>query len=67
VTNIYFYFSHGVKLSPFGTGATFLLYEPQMVDDDDDDDDCVAIGGKRIGGGNRSTRRRQAPVSLCPP
>jgi hypothetical protein len=42
----YFYFSHGVRLSPLGTAATTgLFYQPQMIDDDY----CGAVGGMRIG------------------
>jgi hypothetical protein len=58
----FFYFSHGVRLSPLGTAATIgLLYQHQMIDDDDD---CGAIGGMKIGRGNRSTRRKPTPVPL---
>jgi hypothetical protein len=60
----FFYFSHGVRLSPLGTAAiTGLLYQPQMIEDDD----CAEIGGMQIGRGNRSTRRKPVPVPLCPP
>jgi hypothetical protein len=45
----------GVRLSPFGTLVTGLLYQPRTIDDDHE---CRAVGGKRIGKGNRSTRRK---------
>jgi hypothetical protein len=58
-----YFFSHGVRLSPLGTAATFgLLYQPQMIDDAD----CGVIGGMLIGRGNRCNRRKPAPVPLCP-
>jgi hypothetical protein len=65
VTNSVYFFGGvswgGVRLSPPGTSATDLLYQPRTIDE------CAAIGGMRIGRGNRSTRRKPAPVPLCPP
>jgi hypothetical protein len=56
----FYYFSHGVRLSPLGTAALFgLLYQPRMIDDE-----CGAVRGMRIGRGKRSTRRKLAPVPL---
>jgi hypothetical protein len=50
-------------MSPHGTAAIALLYQPQMIDDGD----CGAIGGMKIGRGNRSTRIKSVPAPICPP
>jgi hypothetical protein len=62
-TSVFILFSWGVvRLSPLGTLATVLLYQPRMIDDE-----CGVAGGIRIGRGNRRTRRKPAPVPLCLP
>jgi hypothetical protein len=54
----------GVRLSPFGTAATFgLLYQPLIIYDGD----CGAIGGIKISKGKGSTWRKPVQVPLCPP
>jgi hypothetical protein len=60
----------GVRLSLFGTLATFW---PVMSAPDDDDYydyyyyyQCGAVGGMRIYRGNHSTRRKPGPDPVCP-
>jgi hypothetical protein len=64
---LFFYFSHGVRLtvSPLGIAATVWPIVP-APDDDDDDDDCGPSGGIQTGRVNRITGRNPAPVPLCP-
>jgi hypothetical protein len=59
---VYFFFSHGVRLSLLGTAATVSPIVPAP-----DDRWCGAICVTRIGKENRSTQRKPAPVPLCPP
>jgi hypothetical protein len=47
----FYYFSHGLRLSPVGTSVTVGPIVPAP-----DDGDCGAIGGMRIGRGNRRLR-----------
>jgi hypothetical protein len=53
----FLYFSHGMRLDPFGTAATVWPIVPAP----DNDSDCGAIGGIRIGRTNRSSWRKPAP------
>jgi hypothetical protein len=62
VTTISLVSCGGGRLSPLGTSATGLLYQPRMIDGE-----CREVCGMRIGRGNRSTRSKPASVPLCPP
>jgi hypothetical protein len=56
----FYYFSHGVRLTPLGTSATLRSIVPAL---DDDDDDYGAVGGMRIGRGKRSTRENLPKIN----